>query len=81
MNELLHEELFQEIWSKCNPSFNISLKTSENFYGWNLDFLFLKNISFLQEKQLNIKQYLSRYECYFEVLPGFNCPLFPKLYF
>lgn len=57
------------------------LRLQKNFYGWNLDFLFLKNISFLQEKQLNIKQYLSRYECYFEVLPGFNCPLFPKLYF
>ena len=46
-----------------------------------MDFLFLKNISLLQEKQLNIKQYLSSYEWYFEVLPGFNCPLFPKLYF
>ena len=43
-------------------------------------FFFYKRSSLKKkEKQLNSKQYLSRYEWCFEVLPGFNRPLFPKL--
>ena len=42
------------------------LHHEKNFFGVEINFpyqvLVLKNISLLQEKQLNIKQYLSRYE-------------------